>query len=1265
MDTFHQTAPESTRGLFDLPEHATPSRDASKRRSGQVLAVNSSVNSASDGSTSARNSIKRPVRSHSRSKSAITSDMFDNQARRGGQNAFGLQTLAEETSANTSKEMKRQSSAGNGPQSYKAALSQDQDESVAMSSLQDMINTLKSLPPIPSTNRSSTQNGADEAPVRRGHRKQQSLSAINLQKSRFSQSFEQGRNLHSSIQEFHTIPEVPEKRSSRLYSIPQNGNRKSDDEDGADNYSRGDALAEAEAKLMGTYKRDDSATDSSNTSASNKERRRSGRRYSDSNGSDRPSFSTVAAANSFSKRTSLQLPTLTETSEDPNGNKSKRLTFNKPLDLSLEKKGHRRSTSRNFDSDWRAGAGNNSLLAPPSVPSSRSFNLVPFTPTKVNFARDDANPHQRRPLFAAHLPFSALGPLFKARQLIRGTLRVNKRNRSDAYVTSDDLESDIYICGSRDRNRALEGDVVAIKLVDVEKVLREKKEKEEAKLARNGGKAPARRPDEEDENEIIFGGDDDVDKVKPKYSGVVVAILERAQNQVFSGSLTLMRPNTKRSQDDKSEDAKEAPRIVWFKPTDKRVPLIAIPIEQAPEDFVTNTAVYEHRLFVGSIKRWPITSLHPFGTLERELGVINEISVQTQALLADNNAPMANFSEAVKACLPELPWVLTDVEVSQRRDLRSQRVFTIDAQDAKVLDDAISVQKLGDETYEVGVHVADVSSFIEPHSPLDKEARARASSVDLIHTTVPLVPSELTNEVTNLNKGEDRLTLSVIWKVSKEGKILDTWFGKTVVNSVAQLAYEDVENILAGQPYENTPADTDVAAHLIEDIQALDEISTTLLNSRSHTGAMCLTRDELVFEFGEDQVPTGVTIKEKKAIRKIMREFKILADVSVAQKVSSCFPEQTILRRQAPPLERKIVELHQYVKKLGYNIDITSSEGIQTSLNAIQDEQLRKAITIIILKTLQPPKYFCTGTMDILKYSHYSLNIPLFAHFTSPSRRFADLIVHRQLKNALEKEPQFYLDRDTVQKTSQHCNVKKEAALNARYQSSMLFLALYFNSLAKKANSNVVFADAIVIAVFDGYFDVILTQFGFEKRIHTDNLPLNSHQMDPNSDNLTLFWKKGISTTALNSEFAYLEEDDEDVELDEDALADEMQKSEPSDDGSDPVIHDNSVEAKPQNGKMDTKEEDVRALAISNDVEEATTDTPVVAYKRLSKRNSSAMMFAPSHSGSQGGPISNPTYDGMQCSQTIKPLDSIKVAIHVEMTQTPPLLRVLAANPFM
>lgn len=231
----------------------------------------------------------------------------------------------------------------------------------------------------------------------------------------------------------------------------------------------------------------------------------------------------------------------------------------------------------------------------------------------------------------------------------------------------------------------------------------------------------------------------------------------------------------------------------------------------------------------------------------------------------------------------------------------------------------------------------------------------------------------------------------------------------------------------------------------------------------------------------------------------------------------------------------------------------------------------------------------------------------------------------------------------------------------------MLFLALYFNDLAKRANSNVVFADAVVIAVFDGYFDVILTQFAFEKRIHADNLPLNSHQLDANNDSLTLFWKKGVSTTALNSGFAYLEDDDEENELDEDALADEMQKSDTSDDGHDNSITVNGSEIKHE-VNVDT-EEDVKALSVSKDValNTASTDTPVVAYKRLSKRNSGAIISMSATNSSSGtqSPISVPTYDGLQSSQTIKPLDSIKVAIHVEMTQTPPLLRVLAANPFM
>jgi hypothetical protein len=277
--------------------------------------------------------------------------MFDNNAMRNAQNASGLHTLAEEGSK-SSKELKRQSTAANGHRSYKNTEDENTDESVAMSSLQDMINTLKSLPPIPSSNRLSTQN-IEEPSNRRGHRKQQSMSAINLHRNRFSQTIDQNNKTHhTSMQELRNLPEIPEKRTSKFLSATQNTGRKSDDEESSEYYSRGDALAEAEAKLMGTYKPKEESIESTNTSI--KDRRRSGRRYSDSNGSDHPSFSTVAAP-SFGKRISLQLPTLSETSEIAANGKSKRLTFNKPLDLSLEKNGHRRSTSRNFDSDWRAG----------------------------------------------------------------------------------------------------------------------------------------------------------------------------------------------------------------------------------------------------------------------------------------------------------------------------------------------------------------------------------------------------------------------------------------------------------------------------------------------------------------------------------------------------------------------------------------------------------------------------------------------------------------------------------------------------------------------------------------------------------------------------------------------------------------------------------------------------------------------------------------------------------------------------------------------
>ncbi|KAI8150195.1 hypothetical protein BJV82DRAFT_662281 [Fennellomyces sp. T-0311] len=1253
----HQTAPESTRGLFDPPEQNPPpplsTRSADKRRSFHVLGP-------VDNSRSRQQQQHNHQRGHQRSKSAITSDMLSNQNGSRRNTNFGLHTLAEEEDGHHRRRQQQQQQ------------QQRDEQSVTVDSLKDMINTLKTLPAY--SNEESSTAGS-----RRNSRKHQSLNNFGLPQGTRRLSYNGSSNFRNSsngidIQSVLPIPSAEEKADRRRSSAMRMRAGSINEQDEDSYVSREAARAEAEAKLMGTYKKPESnGNGDSSQSVPNSRRqssrsstlsdaaaRSSSRRYSESSGSGGFDLNSLnpTTSSSSSKRVSLQLPTLNENSEEPSaGRANRRITFNKPLNLGNDTNkamGHNRRSSRNFEYDWRNSATSPGLpYSPRSSTYRNSFNLVPFTPTRVNFARDDANPHQRRPLFIAHLPFSALTPLFRARQLVRGMLRVNKRNRSDAYVSCEDLDADIYVCGSRDRNRALEGDVVAIRLVDVEKVLREKKEKEEAKLARNGGQVKVRQPDEEDENEIIFGGDDDVDTVKPKYCGVVVAILERAQNQVFSGTLTLMRPNNKRAQEEKAaEEAqkaetgqapiKEAPRIVWFKATDKRVPLIAIPIEQAPADFVENSEAYANRLFVGSIKRWPITSLHPFGTLERELGAIEDLDIQTKAILADNNVTDTEFSEAVNGCLPAVPYQIEAESLENRREMKDVRVFTLEAANAEVLDNAFSVQKLGDDTYEVGVHVADVTHFIKPHSPLDKEARARSVRVELVHKSVPILPTVLTQQVTNLVPNEPRLTFSVVWKLSSAGKVLDTWFGKTIVKSCAKLSYEDAQKAINNEPLTSI-SEADIRSGVEQDVRMLHAITQQLNESRRASGGMTQMRDELEFTFSSEYEPSSIAIKSKDNTTLISKELLLLANQSVAQKISSQFPEQALLRRHAPPNERKIRELQEYATRyLGVPIDISSAKSIENTIESIEDQHVRKIMSIIVLKTLQAPKYFCTGTLDIMKYSHYALSVPLFTHFTSPSRRFSDIIVHRQLETALTGEKRFYLDRDTVQKLAQHSNVKKEAALYAREQSHLLFLAVYLSKRgvrkpdAVNGDIIVVRKEAVVVAVSDQYFDVMIPGMNLERRIHLANLPVWRANYDSQQRQLTMFWKKGVDTTTGKQRHWSLS-DDEDDDLDEEALLEEMQDSSPP----------STAVPLSTNGSAQLKSE--QRASNQNTQHVSITPTPSV-----SKRAS--MLHAR---------LSDSTaYSADQASQTIQALDKIQVLVTVEMIKTPPLIRILGANPY-
>lgn len=471
---------------------------------------------------------------------------------------------------------------------------------------------------------------------------------------------------------------------------------------------------------------------------------------------------------------------------------------------------------------------------------------------------------QRKTLFTPYLPQATLPALLGDGQLVSGILRVNKKNRSDAYVATQDglLDADIFICGSKDRNRALEGDLVAVELLDVDEVWSQKREKEEKKKRKditdtrsgstNGGNQKnagnddngnpeggirrrgslRQRPTQKKNDDVEVEGqslllveEEEInDEAKPLYAGHIVAVIERAAGQMFSGTLGLLRPSSQatkekqeaeraardgghgRHQDNRSQ---EKPKIVWFKPTDKRVPLIAIPTEQAPRDFVEKHHDYADRIFVACIKRWPITSLHPFGTLVEQLGRMGDLKVETDALLRDNNFSSDEFSDAVLRSVGLQDWTIAkedEAVLATRRDFRDEKAFTIDMDGATELGNAVHVKQMPDGKVEVAVHVPDVTHFVKTNTLVDREAKKRGTAVHLLNRFCALFPPKLSGEVCSLSPAEDRLTVSVVLHVNPHtGAIAegDTWIGKGIIKSVGKLSLSQIDEALCGQGFKH------------------------------------------------------------------------------------------------------------------------------------------------------------------------------------------------------------------------------------------------------------------------------------------------------------------------------------------------------------------------------------------------------------------------------------------------------------------------------
>jgi protein SSD1 len=777
---------------------------------------------------------------------------------------------------------------------------------------------------------------------------------------------------------------------------------------------------------------------------------------------------------------------------------------------------------------------------------------------------------QRKTLFTPYLPQANLPVLLSNGQLVAGVLRVNKKNRSDAYVTTLDLDADIFICGSKDRNRALEGDYVAVELLDVDEVWAQKREKEEKKkrkditdtrsgagsdkLSRsdsgaNGDGPPVgpdgsirrrgslhQRPTQKKNDDVEVEGqslllveeDEISDEQKPLYAGHVVAVIERVAGQMFSGTLGLLRPSSQatkekqeaerlardggpgRNQPDRQQDK---PKIVWFKPTDKRVPLIAIPTEQAPRDFVEKHQEYANRIFVACIKRWPITSLHPFGTLVEQLGEMGDLKVETDALLRDNNFAADEFSDAVLKSVGWDDWTVASEDEAllvSRRDFRGEKTFTIDPNGTKELDDAIHIKWLSDDKVELGIHVADVAHFIKSNSLVDREAKKRGTGVYLMNRDVNLLPPKLSTEICSLLPGEERLTVSVVFHVDLNTAVVDdnVWIGKGVIKSSGKLSYDDVDAAIGGK------TNMSFSGATVEDIKTLNAIAIKFKEARFGNRVSNIPALRLLYQMDDENVPVEHNIFDSSPAHELMEELSHKANFFVARKLLAAMPDKAFLRRQLSPNPRRLQTFVERMSNIGYDIDPTSSGSLQCSLFKVKDPEIRKGMETLLIKAMQRAKYYVAGNVLEDQRQHYALNMPLYTHFTNPSRRYADMIVHRQLEAILsEGDVEFTEDADALAKTAEQCNNKKDSAHSAQEQSVHIESCRIMDKKRHEIGGDFI-SEGIVISVYESAFDVLIPEYGFEKRVHCDQLPLKKAEFRKEQRILELYWEKGVPSSA-------------------------------------------------------------------------------------------------------------------------------------------------------
>ncbi|MFD0931839.1 ribonuclease R [Psychroflexus salinarum] len=456
--------------------------------------------------------------------------------------------------------------------------------------------------------------------------------------------------------------------------------------------------------------------------------------------------------------------------------------------------------------------------------------------------------------------------------------------------------------------------------------------------------------------------------------------------------------------------------------------------------FVPNDKMHDAKdglLVKVRLLQWKDKDDSPKGEITEVLGVPGEHETEMHAILAGYGLP-EQFPPEVEEFANGIDTKIHQSEIKNRRDLRDTLTFTIDPADAKDFDDALSFKKMENGNFEIGIHIADVAHYVQPGTILDEEAYNRATSIYLVDRVVPMLPEVLSNGACSLRPNEEKYTFSALFEVTKEGKVKSEWFGRTVTYSDARFAYEEAQYIIDSED-KHIPAEVslskkayDVQPELVEAVTTLNTLAKTMRKKRMQQGAISFDKVEVKFHLDEDNNPQGVYVKTSQDANKLIEEFMLLANRKVSEFIGKRKPPKTFVYRcHDEPQEDRLEALNTVVSKFGYNLNFQNRKDVAKTLNTLlEDVKGKKEQNLVDTLTIRTMSKAYYSTENI---GHYGLAFDYYSHFTSPIRRYPDVMAHRLLQRYLDEKPS--ASESEYEEKCKHSSEMEKLATNAERDS--------------------------------------------------------------------------------------------------------------------------------------------------------------------------------------------------------------------------------------